>query len=78
MTFRQLPCLIYLRLKAREIPENNRSVHLAYKPYFFSQQTIFFSYNKSASAMAYQPNEQGEHHYPPKHIPLPGAFPFLL
>ena len=29
---------------------NKRPVRLAYKPYFFSQQTIFFSHNKSANS----------------------------
>ena len=39
-----------------------RPVRLAYKPYFFSQRTVFFSHNKSAnsiSAMAYHPSEKG-------------------
>ena len=39
-----------------------RPVRLAYKPYFFSQRTAFFSHNKSANGiftMAYQPSEQG-------------------
>ena len=27
-----------------------RPVHLAYKPYFFSQRTVFFSHNKSANS----------------------------
>ena len=37
-------------------------VCLAYKPYFFSQRTIFFSHNKSASQRYFQPwliSEQG-------------------
>ena len=29
---------------------NYRPVRLAYKPYFFSQRTIFFSHNKSANS----------------------------
>ena len=28
-------------------PNGNRPVHLAYKPYFFSQRIVFFSHNKS-------------------------------
>jgi len=29
----------------------HRPVRLAYKPYFFSQRTIFFSHNKSANGI---------------------------
>ena len=29
---------------------NNRSIRLAYKPYFFSKRTVFFSHTKSANS----------------------------
>ena len=33
----------------RQILEDVRPARLAYKPYFFSQLTVFFSHNKSAN-----------------------------
>jgi len=34
-----------------QISDNMRHVCLAYKSYFFSQQTVFFSHNKSANSI---------------------------
>jgi hypothetical protein len=37
-------------------PEDSDLVHLSYKPYFFSQRTMFFSHNKTVSVMTFRGN----------------------
>ena len=34
----------------QKVAQQLRHVRLTYKPYFFSQRTVFFSYNKSANS----------------------------
>ena len=47
--------IIYKVEKKETVTGIRRPIRLAYKSYFFSQRTIFFSHNKSA--VAYQPSE---------------------